>query len=169
MVAAQHRDVFRNYTYVVFGLGVDALIIILALIGLLDARASALGVVVTAVALMPFLALGVRAALIRIVADARGVRVVNMWRTHRLAWSEIERFVINQRNVERFGRWGRFQAFLSLVCVRCADGREINCGAASAGGSATETGLFMRKNLPLIVERLNRSLPHAAAAVRVGD
>jgi hypothetical protein len=168
MAARGHRDVFRNYTYIVFGLGLDAVIVICALIGLLTEHANALAVVTTIAALAPFLALGVRAALIRVVIDARGVRVVNMWRTHRVHASEAQRFVVNQRNLERFGRWGRFQAFLSLVCLHCTDGREINASAVSAGGSLTEAGLFVRTKLPGIVEDLNRAGPPVAEAVRAG-
>lgn len=160
---------FRNYTYIVFGLGIDAVIVIGALVGLVNGHASALAVVVTMAALAPFLALGVRAALIRVVADARGVRVVNLWRTHRVPSSEVECFVVNQHNLERFGRWGRFQAFLSLVCVRCVDGREINASAISAGGSLTETALFVRTKLPAIVEHLNRGRPGVPEAVRAGS
>ena len=51
MAAAQRRDVFRNYTYMVFGLGIDAVIVIGALVGLLNGHASALAVVVSAAAL----------------------------------------------------------------------------------------------------------------------
>jgi hypothetical protein len=169
MVAAQRRDVCRNYTYMVFGLGIDAVIVIGALVGLLNGHASGLAVVVSAAALAPLLALGVRAALIRVVTEAHEVRVVNLWRTHRLDGSEIERFVINQHIMERFGRWGRFQAFLSLVCVRCVDGRQINCSAVSAGGSLTETGLFVHTKLPAIVEHLNRGRPSVPEAVRAGS
>lgn len=43
------------------------------------------------------------------VTDAHEVRVVNLWRSHRLQASAIERFVINQHNIERFGRWGLFR------------------------------------------------------------
>ena len=101
---------FRNYTYIVFGVGIDAVIVIVALVGLVNGRANALAVVVTTAARSaPFLALGVRAALIRVVADARGVRVVNLWRTHRVPSSEVERFVVNQHNLERFERWAAFR------------------------------------------------------------
>jgi hypothetical protein len=161
--------VFRNYTYTVFGLAIDAVVVLVAVIALVAAHASGLGVLVTVVALSPLLALGVRAAMIRVVSGERGVRVVNMWRTHRVDWADVDGFVLNQRNLERFADWGRFQAFLSLVCLRCTDGREIKASAVSAGGSLTETRLFVRTKLPAIVERFNRGRPGAPGAVRAGS
>jgi hypothetical protein len=168
MAAAERRDVLRNPTYAVFGLGIDAAVVLVAVLGLTSGHAAALGVIVTAAALAPFLALGLRVALIRVVTDAQGVRVVNLWRTHRVDWAEAEGFVLNQPNLERFARWGRFQAFLGLARLRCVDGREINISAVSAGGSMTETQRFLRSKLPEIVERLNRGKPGAALAVRAG-
>jgi hypothetical protein len=72
----QGRDAYRNSTHMVFGLGIDAVVVVVV--------AALRSDLVLAAALVPVLALGLRWAMIRVVIDRRGVRVVNLWRTHRL-------------------------------------------------------------------------------------
>lgn len=146
----QGRDVYRNYTYVAFGLGIDLVIVLVALLG---------DEILVAVVLVPVLALGLRWAMIRVVLDGRGVRVVNLWRTHRLAWHEVASFVIDQRNRGRWHGMGRRRAFLGLVSVRCVDGREIPMSATSASATMTPSERVDDTWLPALVERFNRSRP----------
>jgi hypothetical protein len=148
------RQVYRNYTYTVFGVGVDAIVVLVTVLG---------GNLVAGAAFVPVLILGARWATIRVVLDARGVRAVNLWRTRRLAWSEVDRFMVNQRNLERYNRWGRFRAFLGLVSVQATDGREISLSATSAAGTFTPVERVPDRWLPALVERLNRAVPAPAA------
>ena len=144
------RLVYRNPTYVVFGLGIDAIVVLVAVVD----RAPWLAVV-----LAPLLALGVRWATMRVVIDGNGVRVVNFWRTHRVAWRAIEGFVLYQRNVARFGRRGKVRAFLGLVAVRRRDGREIAVSATSAAGTMTPSDQVLRAWAPALAERFNAQRP----------
>ncbi len=57
-----------------------------------DLRSGRAGVILDLVALAPCLFLLVRIPRHGVMADEHGVTVRNVWRTHVLAWSEIERF-----------------------------------------------------------------------------
>ena len=153
----RERDVVRNHFYLALGAGIDAVLVLVTLITLLAAPVSAVGVLVVVAVLAPFIAFGLRAASVRVVVDARGVRVVNLWRTYRMAWSQVERFAVCDRKLERFARRGRLRVFLGLACVRRTDGREIVLSAVSASGSFTEPRRYVTDTLPRVVQRLNRA------------
>ena len=153
----RERVVVRNFFYLALGVGIDAILVLVTLITLLARPVSAAGVLVVVAVLAPFLAFGLRAAMIRVVVDARGVRVVNLWRTYRVASTQVAGFAVCDRKLERFARRGRFRVFLGLVCVRRADGREIVLSAVSASGSFSEPRRYVTDKLPGVVQRLNRA------------
>ena len=154
---ARERDIVRNYFYFGLGVGIDAVLVLVTLITLLARPVSAVGVLVVVAVLAPFLAFGLRATMIRVVVDARGVRVVNLWRSYRVAWSNVEGFAVCESKLERFARRGRLRAFLGLACLRRTDGREVVLSAVSASGSLTEPRRYVANQLPAIVARLNRA------------
>jgi hypothetical protein len=88
-----------------------------------------------------------RQSQLRVIADDKGLTVVNYLSTHRLAWSEIERFD------SRYGYYG--------ILAVTKDGRVIRLNALQKSNVASWLNLRVRADN--IASELNAQLPHATA------
>jgi Bacterial PH domain len=94
-----------------------------------------------------FAALMWRQSQLRVIADDMGLMVVNYFSTHRLAWSEVERFDSS------YGYFG--------IVVVTKDGRVIRLNALQKSNLAR--WLNMRVRADRIANQLNAQLSHEAA------
>ena len=88
-----------------------------------------------------------RQSQLRVNADDKGLTIVNYLSTHRLAWSEIERFD------SRYGYYG--------ILAVTKDGRVIRLNALQKSNVASWLNLRVRADN--IASELNAELPHAPA------
>jgi hypothetical protein len=124
--------------------GIYVIFWMLLVVGAPDPTASAVTAVLGALCGIPL----IRLARVALIADSDGLLVRNVWRTHRLAWQDVDRFEV------AVGRAGAHR-FPNTCRLRVRDGRTLNVDGASASNVSGHDG---HARVQAAVDELNAQL-----------